>query len=485
MTRMKRITAAVCAAVMVCGAVGCSKNSESTPKNNAETNAQGQSVPGDTKLPDEKEASGQNSDTPAGTELSGLQLLTQNSIVAVRSSCINENGFYYITDNTAQLKDGSYAYHLMYMDFASQQEIYLCSSPGCSHDTATCTSVLSADEFEYDSRVFYYDNALYVLSREYDQDGTISTGLFIGGDEVTPAASSAAALYRMNPDGTDRTKVYEFEADLTVEEMVLGSGTDLYFVVKKISTEQVNGSSFASSSQRRLVRLDTLSWKCQTVYQFEKAETDTDWNIIGCFDTSLVLSSYSFDHVLSNEERLDDDASKENYKNAKVQIGILNLSDGTLNVVRSFRNDLYPNFSYGQKGEMLYISEENCLKQINLKTGEEKTLAQLEQSLIWGVYDDVVCCRLGNLREDYTLYFVNIKDGSISHCGLTNRSLGWALELCGETSDKFLVIYDYDAVPNGDDSYSIKQYWYALIAKEDLYNGIGNYLPIQMISKGA
>lgn len=485
MTRMKRITAAVCAAVMVCGFAGCSKNSGRNPQSSTETNAQGQSVPGNAKLPDEKEASGQNPDTVPGTALSGLRLLTENSANAVGSSCINENGFYYITSNTALLKDGSYAYHLMYMDFASQQEIYLCSSPGCSHDTAACTSVLSADEFEYDSRVFYYDHALYVLSREYDQDGTISMGMSAGGADTAPADPSAAALYRMKPDGTDRTKVYEFETGLTLEEVVLGNGTDLYFVVKKISAEQVNGSSFASSSQRRLVRLDTLSWKCRTVYQFERAETDTDWNIIGCFDTSLVLSSYSFDHVLSNEERLDDDASKENYKNAKVQIGILNLSDGTLNVVRSFRNDLYPNFSYEQKDEMLYISEGNCLKQINLKTGEEKTLAQLEQSLIWGVYDDVICCRLGNLTEDYTLYFVNIKDGSISHCGLTNRSLGWALELCGETSDKFLVIYDYDAVPNGDDSYTIKQYWYALIAKEDLYSGIGNYLPIQMISKGA
>ncbi len=47
-----------------------------------------------------------------------------------------------------------------------------------------------------------------------------------------------------------------------------------------------------------------------------------------------------------------------------------------------------------------------------------------------------------------------------------------------------LVVYDYDATKNSDDSYEIHQYKYALIAKEDLFMGNQNYRKINMIGHG-
>lgn len=470
MRRMKRIAALVCAAATACQVAGCSGASGSTGA-----------------ADDEKAPSASFADASEGVlthQSAGLRMLTEGTAPALTSHCINENGFYYITQDAAPMRDNSYARHLMYMDFASQQEVYLCSAPGCLHDTAACTSVLCADEFPEASQVFLFQDMLYVLSREYDRDGSGGVDMSIDGTGLRDTAPAAAALYRMNPDGTGRTRVYEFEAGLTVEDMVLGEGTDLYFTVKKLSAEAVNGGSYTTSSERRLVRLDTQSWKCETAYCFERAETDTDWQVIGCFDNCLVLSAFSFDHALSDEERFSDDALKDSYARARTRIGVLNLADGTVNTVQEFQNEYSGSFSYRQEGEILYMSEKNALRYVNLSTGEERVLAELENSQIWGVYDDVVCCRSWNLTDDYTLYFVSKNDGNITHCGITNYTLGWELELCGETSDKFLVIYDYDAVPRGEDAYDITQYRYALIAKEDLYNGTANLLPIQMISKG-
>ena len=53
----------------------------------------------------------------------GLRLLTTDAIV---STCSTEDGFYYLTNEMTKLRDGSRGSHLMYMDYASTQEIFLC-----------------------------------------------------------------------------------------------------------------------------------------------------------------------------------------------------------------------------------------------------------------------------------------------------------------------------------------------------------------------
>ena len=40
--------------------------------------------------------------------------------------CHTQEGYYYLEKETKELSDGSYGSHLMYMDFAALQEVYLC-----------------------------------------------------------------------------------------------------------------------------------------------------------------------------------------------------------------------------------------------------------------------------------------------------------------------------------------------------------------------
>lgn len=114
--------------------------------------------------------------------------------------------------------DGSYGSRLMYMDYASCQEVYLCSSPGCNHDTLDCTAVLPQDEFPpYNAKLFLYQDSLYILSRQHDPSGNSATVVFGSDNESFFVSSSEmdtlAVLYRMNPDGTGRQKVYTFDSD--------------------------------------------------------------------------------------------------------------------------------------------------------------------------------------------------------------------------------------------------------------------------------
>lgn len=419
--------------------------------------------------------------TSSASDASALQLLHSD----LYPYCINENGYYYRTKEATQLKDGSYAYHLMYMDFKTQQEIYLCSNTGCQHDTEDCTAVLTENDIAFDSRLFFYDNYLYLLSSDYDSSGSLSIGEIVP-DESSGSVETTAALYRMNPDGTGREKVHEFEIGLTLENnMILGDSTGLYFVTKKPSTQRINNTAtYYTSTDRKLIRLSTDSWKEETIYEFDASDT-SEWNICGCFDTSFVFVRTLYEQDLSASERilLDDDAYRDVYNHSKEEFAILNPADGSLTTVYTVPND--PLNSYAQRDHMLYVSVdgEDSIRQVDLRTGKSSTLSSIKNSYIFYCFQDVICCQDWT-GEDDTFYFVNRKDGSVSHSGLVNQSLGWSLDFRGETQNDFLVIYDYDATPSGDDSYEILQYKYALIAKDDLYAGNENYRPITMIGTG-
>ena len=418
--------------------------------------------------------------TPSAAEGTALRLLHSD----LYSYCTNENGYYYLTEFAAPIKDGSYAYHLMYMDFKTQQEIYLCSNTGCQHDTEDCTAVFMENDIAFDSRLFFYDNYLYLLSAQTNHDGSIVLGTF--SEESLGPVECTASLYRMNPDGTGREKVHEFESGLSLENnMILGDNTGLYFVTKKLSTQQIdNTTTYYTSTDRKLIRLSTDSWKEETIYEFDASAT-SKWNICGCFDSSFVFVRTLYEQNLSADEwvRLDDDAYIDMFNHSKTEFAVFNQTDGSFTPIYSVPND--PLNSYAQRDHMLYVSVEgeDCIRQIDLQTGESTILANLKNSYIYCCFQDVICCSDWTGKDD-SFYFVNREDGSVSHSGLVNKSLGWSLEFRGETQSDFLVIYDYDAIPYEDGSYEILQYKHALISKEDLYAGNENYRPITMIGNG-
>ena len=58
-------------------------------------------------------------------QIGGMKILNDSDNLA---SCYTNDGYYYLTEEATKLKNGEYGTHLMYMDFATQQEIFLCSN---------------------------------------------------------------------------------------------------------------------------------------------------------------------------------------------------------------------------------------------------------------------------------------------------------------------------------------------------------------------
>lgn len=466
------ITALVCASLCACGGADAGNgNSGSWQDSGISLNSDGAASSGNSQgsggaSPDNSQGSG------------GLRLLSNRY---VESACNTENGYYYFTSDVTRLRDGSYGLHLMYMDFAAGREIYLCSTAGCAHDTLDCPAVYSYDDFpSYTTILFALGDRLYILSREYDNDGTVSTDIvFFGSDGGNSVESQPAALYRANLDGTGREKIYTFDAALTLEDKVFGDDSGIYVVTKKLSSEKEDGQTYTTSSERKLMYLDLSTLSLSEVCPIEFGD-HFSWQITDCCRDGFLLCGTDFGRELSRDEIWDDDVYRDLYENSFEVYAFLDRNGGGPREIVRQSNRYYN--SAKLLGDTLYISSagNQDIEAVNILTGDRKTLCALPQNLIMDVMGDTLCCREWNLGENPKWYFVNTGTGEITHSSLVVRCNGWSVDFRGETASDVLFIYDYDATDNGDGSYEIHQYKYALISKKDLFAGKDNYRTIEM-----
>lgn len=406
-----------------------------------------------------------------------LSLLTAGSIY---NDCGTEHGYYYLNENGD---------HIMYIDYASRQEIYLCNRPGCKHDTDECPSYINEDERLSGNSLFYYKDHMYLFSHEYDNDGTTAIDYMGDGaaDQLDMSVVSApAALYQMNPDGTERKKVFTFDEGMALEDTVLCDDGGLYFTLKKLTSEQVDDqTTTVSSEERMLVRVDAAQWKKEEICHMED-----QGGIIGCYGGKLVTSRIQYQKELTAEEKQDDAAFAQALQNSESVYGLLDPATGEEEEIYRIKNDRINNVL--QKGQYLYAAAEGegDIKKIDLKTGETSVFVKTPNNNLDYIYDDVLVCSSWDnedgISTDTASYYVHLDDGAIEKSTLKNHYKDYPLEVRAETPDSFLVVYDYDAhtdpvYPDQDEMNGNK---FALISKADLYSGTENYEKIHMTSKG-
>lgn len=391
--------------------------------------------------------------------------------------CTTDNGYYYLSNEVGRLSDGRLATHLMYMDFATRQEIYLCNNAACTHNTIDCTSVFSTDDFTLNfTLLFVWNNNLYIISKEQDHDGSAAIGALGGSSNAVE--SKPTTIYRANLDGTNRNKVYTFDSTVTVEDFVVGDVNGLYFITKKLTVRQSNGNSYTTSSERKLVYLD-LSAKTETAICSMDFGDNISWDVIGCSDCSLVLYGIDFGRDISPEEIHEDNTTI--YDNSYDVFATLDIGNGTLKEFYRVYAPKARNYVVDENKLYFSVIGDGSITSVDLRNGEQKELCKISQDSIWGMVGGKLYTRDSS---DYTYYFIDVNTGEISHSGLVNKSLGWSLDVIAEAGDQVLTIYDYDATAKGDGSYSINGYKYALISKDDLFAGRDNFIPISMIGTG-
>lgn len=422
------------------------------------------------------------SNDPGHTANSDIRLLLDGS-TSFPNHFSTDGGFYYFSE-LESIGAELYGMHLMYIDYASKKEVFLCSDTACQHNTETCSSVFTMKEFGTDSLLFVHGGWLYVLNRESDQDGSTAIDMTGEGAGQSPE-SKPVVLYRMGLDGSSRQSVFTFPANTTVEKIVFSDGADLWFVTKTLEFERDGSATYTSSTNRMLAKLSLSQSKFVSEIPLEFGD-NTHHKVIGGSGTQFVLLGVAYPQGMSEKDtmKLSDAEWKEIYKNSSTICSTLDATSKQIKEIYQRPNRMLSLNCVVKEGYLYASDEENGdILKIDLNSGEKSTLATLPQNYIYYALDDALCCWATGASLDNSLYFVDLKTGAVKQGTLTNKRLGWKLDILADAGDQVLVIYDYEATSHGDGSYEITNYQYGLIDKSDLYNSVDQFEPIAMAGR--
>lgn len=475
---MKKIISVIYAAALALSLVACDKTNgnsesgESSPavSNNASSAEQSAPAGGDNtqNVPEKKER---------------LSLLCEGGSFP-ESGVGTEDGYYSLHYGM----DGDEFLRVTYVDYASGQEVMLCSDSSCKHDSERCTSILGNSVTD-SGELFYYGKYLYYLKTGFDNDGTISTpGPAMNGHEEPEVTGISPVLYRMNPDGTGRETVYTFGENEAAEHIAVGDENSIWFITKTITVErnEDTGAIRTGSKNRVLVRLDLSERKL--VEQIPISDKDNiDKRFLGVRGSEFIFSGIAFPDGKKAEDYADElgmydnpwsggtdvDKFNEFMKKCEYAFFTLNAEDKTL---REIHRETY-DVGRGAVlcGNFLYINTEDGLaKKLDLDTRNTENFS------VPSGYE------FGGFIGGRSMYVST--DGNYRKCFAdpnTEKLIAFEnfKQILAVNSDSALVAYDYIGTRDKDGDWLNVRDSYALISLDDLYNGRENFEPVKMIER--
>lgn len=481
---MKKIISVIYAAALALSLCGCDK----TTRNSTESGTQS-----------ETNVSGGAPENP-GAESSG-ELISLNE---TDCSCTSE-GFYYLEDVLA--KNGSYK-HIMYVDFATKQETYLCSDSSCDHNNERCTSCFAASiPQNMKTKLFVYGEYLYILYVERSSVGGLSISTRTENDVTTTVTgtpgkqntSSKQCLYRINLDGTSRTLLYTFESGLFIDDLVFGdnSGDSLWFNVHEehLALSKISGYTFTEAKKPTMIKL-SLS-PLDIVEQIPVKEiSDVSVDLIYCLGNKFVFSGIQYPDGMTKMEYMErlqklDEQPSEKAALEKSCRGIYYTLDRGNKVFKEFYSTDTYTYSPTKYKDDLYLLpyERGAGKKVNIETGaaEDYTAAEgfIESHGLNSTFADKFLCRsLDEPPESSAFYFVDPLTGEASRCELLTAEDFAPIQPIAVYDGKAFVLHKYDMEPDKNGKYRGWYPEYAFMTLDDLFNGRPFYEPVKMLEKG-
>ena len=178
----------------------------------------------------------ENADSAEREEIE-LQMVT--GAYGMDMQIASQQGFYRYSASISDASESGSG-NILYTDFASATEIALCSRPDCRHSDESCTSW------------FPFRGGKLFLNAD-------RTVLFLVGSAGSP--ESGDQLWRMNPDGSGRTLLYECKSGERFSDAVASDGKDIYIT---LSTANVGNPE----TRRKLLRIDPETGESTDLFSF-------------------------------------------------------------------------------------------------------------------------------------------------------------------------------------------------------------------------
>ncbi|MDE7231373.1 MAG: hypothetical protein K2N56_12925 [Oscillospiraceae bacterium] len=430
-----------------------------------------------------------NSERKLQSVYSGTDL--DMNAIAQKSNFCTEDGYYRIQ----RLGDDRDIFNITYVDFASKREIVLCSDSSCRHNTESCASFISGHEM-FTTGIFVFDDKLWLLSTESDDEGSMGSEYHAPGYEPKPE-TRRAAIFRMDLDGTNREKVYEAALGDIIERNVFGDGDDLLFVVKTPKVDTVKNNTgkevmFYGSKNRALLRFSISQNKV-----VERIPLDPYKNISltmrGCTGSRLILSGIAYPDgksrldymdILAYETGSGHSSTKEQNElsnNCEIVFFTLDIDTKELKeVFRIKRGTLYSYLVY--KNELYIRYSDDTVSAVDVLSGTSRSVNIPNGYDFGGIFmDKLELYRIG--KSDDIAYFADIDGTNITSTRLFDLMNKDRVTILAAAGKKLIVQYDEETVMRPEGGYTRTGVKLGLISIDDLVSGRRNIDRINNLDK--
>ena len=226
------------------------------------------------------------------------------------------------------------------------------------------------------------NNNLYLVSSSGNAGGN---SLVITDEGINESSGAETpVIYKMNLDGTNKTKVFECPSGVQIDTTYILNGNDLYtFFIKSKSIETGSNSYTSVETERILVKINLETGKYDELFNGNNRE------ILGVYNNNIVLEE--IDYKQDPENFLTDDTGYiNNLNNSTKVIKLFNLSN--LEETEIYK-DVYKNMSEisCNNGKVYFIGINSTkLECLDLQTKQKETLYELPKTgaSIQGIYDN-------------------------------------------------------------------------------------------------
>ena len=340
--------------------------------------------------------------------------------------------------------------NLLYMDFSTRQEVFLCGNPNCAHDTDACTSYFSIDEGLEPFPVTAGNSLLLIQNGQwYDLPASIKIADLNG--ENRRVLFTGASGQNIGPG---------FYTDET--------GRYVYFSVSTVTE--------AAQEKRELCRLDTADGTLVPLLEYPAGYAldgiDRDCFVLTRRSEDDIESYYRFYPGYGEEPILD---STPFYSHNTKETGAF-IKDSRL-------------VTYDYASAQLDVADFAKGTDITIDCSDYATQPDDSHSPdVRGIYGDIlmyeVCIQAQDGSTPSVYYPVDLRTGEFAEAFTLTDSYGNIMIPVAAVGDYFCLVYDYfdkDITYYADGQaqvYTATLPCYALIAQDDYKNSIPNLLPI-------
>ena len=383
----------------------------------------------------------------------------------------NQNGYYYFSDDRA---------HIKYFDYESRKEIYLCNKPNCNHDSESCSSYLNSG---VSPDIFADENFLYLTEGSSDAEVVVMNANEENEMNLSTLQTEITVLYRMNLDGTEKTKLYECPSGVQMGMPYLKQGNILYaqFTVSKQIETNPNSYSMVDS-EKKLVKINLETG------EYEEVADTLNKEILGAYGNKILWMETLYKQN-PNDFINDDQGWRDNLYQSTARISLFDPRTGQETMITE---DHYKNLeTITFDGLNLYVISEGSQKveKISIENKERSVFAELPKSgaYVQDIYDRKLQYVYYDLDSDEAKVesagYINLDTGENQAFTLIDDS-GILVEILDQTDTHYFVRTGYKMSKEyttwaGTKQRDIEETYYGLIRKEDYWNSKAEYLPME------